>query len=215
MDKSRGFLGQRPAAFKVKVLRSLTKRSVRTGRVMDLDTGEEFYAIHSSQRYGAFVSTLRDAYCAVLHQIAEDCFLPEDFVFPQSNRIAHALYEHFGEVPDHPFETAEDYGVFRYPKNRKWYGLIMLLPRQKVEKDCPDPAEMLEILNVKIPPESRETLLKNDGVYPCYHMNRDNWISIALDDRLPDGTILELLRRSPTYRAYLEKQGLTGKEALQ
>ena len=68
-----------------------------------------------------------------------------------------------------------------------------------MEKDCPDPAEMLEILNVKIPPESRETLLKNDGVYPCYHMNRDNWISIALDDRLPDGTILELLRRSREY----------------
>ena len=29
------------------------------------------------------------------------------------------------------------------------------------------------------------------------------------------GTHEELLRRSPTYRAYLEKQGLTGKEALQ
>ena len=41
--------------------------------------------------------------------------------------------------------------------------------------------------------------MKNDGVYPCYHMNRDNWISIALDDRLPDGTILELLRRSREY----------------
>ena len=48
----------------------------------------------------------------------------------------------------------------------------------------------------KIPPETRETLLKNDGVFPCYHMNRDNWVSIALDERLPDGTILDLLRRS-------------------
>ena len=167
-----------------------------TGKVMDTDTGEEYYAIHSSQRYGAFVSTLRDAYCEVLHRIAEDCFIPEDFVFPQSNRISHALRERFGEVPDHPFETARDYGVFRYPKNRKWYGLIMLLPRQKVEKETADPAEMMEILNVKIPPE---TLLKNDGVFPCYHMNRDNWVSIALDERLPDGTILDLLRRSREY----------------
>lgn len=170
-----------------------------TGKVMDTDTGEEYYAIHSSQRYGAFVSTLRDAYCEVLHRIAEDCFIPEDFVFPQSNRISHALRERFGEVPDHPFETARDYGVFRYPKNRKWYGLIMLLPRQKVEKETADPAEMMEILNVKIPPETRETLLKNDGVFPCYHMNRDNWVSIALDERLPDGTILDLLRRSREY----------------
>lgn len=170
-----------------------------TGRVMDLDTGEEFYAIHSDQRYGAFVSTLREAYCEILRDIAKHCFIPEDFVFPQSNRIARALRERFGEVPDHPFETAEEYGVFRYPPNRKWYGLIMFIPQNKLEEQAGDPAEMIEILNVKIPPETREELLKSDGIYPCYHMNRDNWVSVAMDDRLPDDRILDLLRRSREY----------------
>ena len=90
------------------------------------------------QRYGAFVSTLRDAYCEVLHRIAEELLLfREDFVFPQSNRISHALRERFGEVPDHPFETARDYGVSRYPKTGSGTGSSCSCPGRKWKKRPP------------------------------------------------------------------------------
>ena len=170
-----------------------------SGKVIDLDTEEEFYAIHSKDRYGPFVSTVRDSYCTILREIAEKCFVPVPFVSPQANRITNIIKNRFGEDPDFPFEKLEEYGVFRYSENRKWYALIMIIPRIKLEKEYPDQEEMIEIVNVKIDPERHAELLNKDGIYPCYHMNRDNWISVALDDRIPDEDLMDLIRRSREY----------------
>ena len=173
------------------------------GKVIDLDTDEEYYAVHSSDRYGPFVSTVRDAYCAVLQEIADHCFVKMPFVFPQSNRITDLIKERFGEEADFPFEKLDGYGVFRYKDNKKWYALIMIIPRarleMKKENNYPDTDEMIEIVNVKIDPTKREQLLKIDGIYPCYHMNQEKWISVALDDRVPDEDLMDLIRRSREY----------------
>lgn len=167
-----------------------------SGKVIDLDTDEEFYAIHSSDRYGAFVSEVRDKYCSILQEIADKCFIRMPFVFAQSNRITEQIKERFSEIPDHPFDNLEGYGVFRYPENKKWYALIMNIPRNRLENNYPDPDEMIEIVNVKIEPEKRDQLLKIDGIYPCYHMNHDKWISVALDGRVSDEDLMDLIRRS-------------------
>ena len=37
-----------------------------------------------------------------------------------------------------------------------------------------------------------------DGFYPCYHMNRKHWITVALDGSVSDDYIMELLEESRT-----------------
>lgn len=172
-----------------------------TGHVIDTRTGSEYTAVHVEDAVGSFVGTIRQEYKKILTNIRQSCFTKNPFLFAQSNRIAQAIANKYQEYPDYPFRELPYYGVFRYPKNRKWYGLIMNIPKYRLLKDKKEPKDetMVEILNLKVDSTLISTLLKTVGVYPCYHMNRANWISILLDDSLPDKTILQLLETSRNF----------------
>jgi len=172
-----------------------------TSRVIDGDSGEEYAPVKVEMSTGAFVGSVREAYRAVLQSIADACFRTELFASPQSNRIAEAVFERYGETPDFPFATAPTYGVFRYPPTRKWYGLIMDVPLFRVTKgraESTTDSPIVDVLNLKIDPNVRETLLSRKGFYTCYHMNKESWISIVLDDTVPDADVLALLDHSRT-----------------
>lgn len=36
----------------------------------------------------------------------------------------------------------------------------------------------------------------SDHIFPAYHMNKNNWITIWLDGTLPNGLIYELVKKS-------------------
>jgi len=170
-----------------------------TSTVIDAATDEPYAPVNVEWSQGAFVGAVREAYRAVLVRVAEACCRREYFSAPQSNRIADLVLRRYGEAPDFPFATAPTYGVFRYPQNRKWYGLVMDVKRFRITKepttDCNE-APMVDVLNLKIDPARKEALLAIDGIWPCYHMNRDSWISIVLDDTVADELIMELLDAS-------------------
>ena len=168
------------------------------GRVVDAATEDEYAPLRVEWSVGAFVGAVREAYRAVLQRIADACCVPLYFVSAQANRLAAAIAEAWHEAPDFPFATAPDYGVFRCPANRKWYGLIMNIRRHLLDRSQPRQADgpMVDVLNIKIDPARHDQLLATEGVYPCYHMNRANWISIVLDDTLPDAAIMDLIAQS-------------------
>ena len=70
----------------------------------------------------------------------------------------------------------------------------MNVKRTVLDKNgTPDQAD---IINVKIRPEQAEQLHHIPGIYPAYHMNHKLWISVVLDDSLPDETIMSLINAS-------------------
>ena len=172
-----------------------------TGRVIDSRTGAEYSAVHVEEAVGSFVGAIRQEYKQILLNVRTACFSKDPFLFAQSNRIAGALAEKYQEYPDYPFSELPHYGVFRYPKNRKWYGLIMNIPKYRLLKDkkVPKDETIVEILNLKVDSKQVDALLKTKGFYPCYHMNRANWISILLDGTVPDKTISALLETSRNF----------------
>ena len=56
--------------------------------------------------------------------------------------------------------------------------------------------EIALILNVKISPEGKETLLQKEGVFEAYHMNKKHWISIALNVCKDEAFIQECVENS-------------------
>ena len=71
------------------------------------------------------------------------------------------------------------YAVFRHEDNRKWYGIVMDVPRSKLGLSGD---ECVDILNVKLDDLLlRDILLQQEGYLPGYHISRGNWISILLD----------------------------------
>ena len=91
--------------------------------------------------------------------------------------------EKYNIEPDYPFSTAPTYPVLRHGDNRKWFALIMDVPREKLGLKGD---EAVDIINVKL--EDRmlvDMLVQEPGYFYGYHITRSNWISILLDGTVP------------------------------
>ncbi len=164
------------------------------GEVIDNDLGEEYLPIRTEREVGAYVGAVREAYGAILARIADACFVSEQFLYPQTNRIAAKILERYGETFDRPFAKLPTYAVFRVPETRKWYGLVMDITKAQLTGGAADAdSPRVEVLNLKIPRERAEEIQKLPGVYPGYHMKRPDWISVLLDGTLPDDPLMELI----------------------
>lgn len=65
------------------------------------------------------------------------------------------------------------------------------LKRLELEGD-----ELVDVMNVKCGPIMVGSLLTQDGFFSAYHMNKSSWISVILDDTVPDEEICPLLELS-------------------
>ena len=82
-------------------------------------------------------------------------------------------------LPDYPFDEDFETAVFRHADNRKWYAIVMRVPRRKFGLPSD---EVVDVVNLKLPTEMFGSFGKADGVYPAYHMNKLHWISVLLPD---------------------------------
>lgn len=99
----------------------------------------------------------------------------------------------FGSSPEHLWKPFPLYSVFRRADNKKWYAIIMDVPKSKLGL-CGD--ERVDVLDIKCSPEEQEHLLKQPGFVPAYHLSRKNWISVILDGTVDEDTVCELVAES-------------------
>ncbi len=96
------------------------------------------------------------------------------------------IAEYYAAAPDHPWDSDPEYAVFRHSENRKWFALIMEIPRSKL--GLPGGGN-IDIVNLKNDPVMSGSLRSEPGIFPAYHMNKQSWISVALDGSVPDETL--------------------------
>lgn len=101
--------------------------------------------------------------------------------------------ERYGVVPDHPWPRWPDYAVFRHCVNRKWFGILMDVPAERLGLAGEG---TVDILNVKIDPGDAAALRLADYVLPAYHMNKESWVSVVIEGGVTDGMLVELLDTS-------------------
>ena len=89
----------------------------------------------------------------------------------------------YGTEPDHPFEGDFETAVLRHGGSRKWYALVMRIPRSKFGLGSD---ELIDVVNLKLPIEMFGSFGIEDGVYPAYHMNKLHWVSVLLPDASDD-----------------------------
>ena len=168
-----------------------------TGKVIDLDTNEEYTNIRTEQN-GEFVSKVREEYKNILLKIKKDCCDTDYFLTEQANRITQRINNKYNTEPEFLWDNTPEIGVFRNKANQKWFGIIMNIDQSKIR----DNHGLMEIMNVKLPENEIPELLKKEGYYKAYHMNKKNWITISLDNTLSDEEILKRIEES--YQAIKE-----------
>ncbi|MBO4228746.1 MAG: MmcQ/YjbR family DNA-binding protein [Clostridia bacterium] len=166
------------------------------GVVWDPLNEEPYTLFRSDSQNGPFVSTVRSAYTRFLDSVSSQCCELLPFGSDQANRIAEWVRIRYGIEPDYPFDE-EPYrttGVFRHPDSRKWFGLVMEVPRKKLFRNRNE--EPVSVLNVKADSLKIPLITERDGFFQAYHMSKRNWISILLDDTLEDETVQAALTDS-------------------
>ncbi len=165
------------------------------GRIIDKDFNEEYFNYRMATQTGEYVRKIREKYKILLKDIRDKCTIKNDFIGGQANRISEAIYEKYGDKPEFLWDKSPDFGVFRNSINNKWYGLIMNIRKDKLDEGL----DYVEIINAKLNNELIKKLLKRKGFYKAYHMNKENWISILLDDSVSDEEIMCYIDESHSY----------------
>lgn len=99
--------------------------------------------------------------------------------------------ETYGTAPDYPWNDWN--AVLRHAESKKWYAVILEVSVQKLGLAG---NQIIDILNVKSDPLLIGSLRSKQGYFPAYHMNKEKWVSIALDGSVPDDEIKNLLDMS-------------------
>ncbi len=96
------------------------------------------------------------------------------------------IEEHYGIKYDCPFEDDLDSRVFRHTDNRKWFALVMNIPKNRI---IPNAEGYIDVVNLKCAPEIMDDLWRENGIFPAYHMSKKHWLTLALDGSCPDETV--------------------------
>lgn len=94
----------------------------------------------------------------------------------------------YGTEPDYSWSDTN--AVLRHRDNRKWYGLVMEVGREKL--GLPGDG-LVDVLNVKCDPVLGSFLRTQEGFHPAYHMNKEQWLTIRLDGSVSEKEIKHLL----------------------
>ncbi|NCB80331.1 MAG: MmcQ/YjbR family DNA-binding protein [Bacilli bacterium] len=92
--------------------------------------------------------------------------------------------------PNFPWIKFPNYAVLRHPESSKWFALLMNVPRNKLGLEGDGE---VDVVNVKCKPEFVGSLRMKNGFMPAYHMNKEHWLSILLDNTVPEEEIYELI----------------------
>lgn len=103
------------------------------------------------------------------------------------------ILENYNAEADYPWVKYPNYEVFRHRNNRKWFALIMDLPKNRLGLAGTD---ILDVVNLKCDPVLIGSLRNEPGFFPAYHMSKDSWITVSLDGSVPDEKIKMLLDMS-------------------
>ena len=91
--------------------------------------------------------------------------------------LAH-IADTYGITPDYPFEGDFTTAVCRHRDDRKWFAILMEIPRSRLGLSGEG---TLNVVNLKISPEMLPSLLQERGVFPAYHMNKTHWVTVVTD----------------------------------
>lgn len=99
----------------------------------------------------------------------------------------------YSTEPEYPWNDKN--AVLRHKDNNKWYAVVLEVGRDKLGLPDSDSSKA-EVLNVKCDPLLVGAYRTQNGFFPAYHMNKENWLSILLDEPKLDDSIRELVALS-------------------
>ena len=95
----------------------------------------------------------------------------------RNDLIKYLQQEYICEI-DYPWEKYPGYVVIRRKDNQKWFAGIFTITGHKVGLYTNEP---IDVVNLKCEPDLIPNIIRESGIYPAYHMNKQHWISVDIE----------------------------------
>lgn len=154
--------------------------------LIDAATGDEYVLHNIASASGAFVGAVREASEQVLQDIACRCFRSAVFTSHQAKQVISYIRERYQHEPEFLWPRFPDNAIFRRSDNAKWYGAILTIKPASIGLSGD---ERIEILDLRMAPETLLQLTDRVKYFPGFHMNKKHWVTLLLDDTLDIGEI--------------------------
>ena len=106
-------------------------------------------------------------------------------------KINDYIKDQYGVSPEYPWPKYNEHAVYRHKDNKKWFALIMDVGRDKLGLSG---KKTVSVINLKIDDVIlHDTIIREDGIMPAYHMNKLHWITVLLDGTVPLEKVCALL----------------------
>lgn len=111
----------------------------------------------------------------------------------QRERITQYIQATYGTQAEYLWADSPGNAIFRHPASKKWYAALMRVLPEKLGLAG---EEALDVMDIRCSTMMIGSLLSTKGFLPAYHMNKNHWISVVLDNSVPDDQITPLLELS-------------------
>lgn len=101
--------------------------------------------------------------------------------------------ENFDSEPEYLWQKDPSSAALRNKRNSKWYALVSSVAAEKFGFKN---SERVDILNVKCDPIMIGSLVDNKRYFRAYHMNKEHWITIILNEKISKEEIFNMINLS-------------------
>ncbi|WP_308698075.1 MmcQ/YjbR family DNA-binding protein [uncultured Thomasclavelia sp.] len=172
----------------------------KIAKVIDLLNDQEYNLVDVKGATGNFVGKIKEIYEALINDIIDKCSDVDVFKSKQTIAIINYVKAKYDNDLEFLWKKSPKNAIWRNQNNRKWYGAVLVISKDKLKIE---PNEMVEILDLRYQKNDIKNIIDNYKIFPGYHMNKDNWITIILDGRVELEEIYQLIDNS--YQLSLHK----------
>ncbi|UIF28885.1 MmcQ/YjbR family DNA-binding protein [Levilactobacillus brevis] len=99
------------------------------------------------------------------------------------------IANNYAASPVYTFKKFPHYATFKTPSG-KWFALVMNVPQNKLGLSG---TTETDVIDVKVDPELASILRQKPGYLPAYHMNKEHWLTVVLNDQTDPQTLKQLI----------------------
>jgi predicted DNA-binding protein (MmcQ/YjbR family) len=104
--------------------------------------------------------------------------------------LAAYLTDTYSATGENLFARHPSFQVFRHHWNKKWFSVIMDIPRKNLGLTG---ESEISVVNLKCDTRLIGSFREEPGIFPGWHMNKAHWLSVVLDGTVNDEKIMFLV----------------------
>ena len=159
-------------------------------KTVEIETDDE-YIVHLTDVAGNFVGAVRADYEKVIDNILLHCYELDIFKSEQAHAVIEYIGKKYGDELEYLWPKFPNNAIWRRADNKKWYALIMTIPKQRLDLAGEDEIEIMDLRA-----DENVAQVDNKTIFMGYHMNKRHWITICLNNTLPTQKIYTLIDNS-------------------